>query len=164
VDVGQKSILSPILSVLYIVFIFYIFEKRTKNLLTPISVSILHLLIMAFVFLRKKVTKTLMQNFFVVIALFYSYSTNSSWLSNMTNQKSSTSWDQQRISVVVTTIWHSPLTLLWIIRILSIFLLPEYWSRDKHSSLNISYSSILLSSSAYTIVNFHNLKPIFTQE
>ena len=40
-DVGQKYILSPILSALYITSIFHIFEKRTKNLLTPIPVSIL---------------------------------------------------------------------------------------------------------------------------
>jgi len=36
--VGQKSILSPILSALYI---FHIIEKRIKNILSPISISTL---------------------------------------------------------------------------------------------------------------------------
>ena len=40
-DVGQGSALSLILSVLYIALIFHIFENRMKNLLSPISVSIL---------------------------------------------------------------------------------------------------------------------------
>jgi len=39
--VGQGSALSFILSALYIAFIFHIFENRMKNLLSPISVSIL---------------------------------------------------------------------------------------------------------------------------
>ena len=43
IDIGQGSILSPILSALYIVSIFYIFKKITQNLLPPISVSILSL-------------------------------------------------------------------------------------------------------------------------
>ena len=38
---SQKFILSPILSALYIASIFYIFEKKTKNLLTSIPVLIL---------------------------------------------------------------------------------------------------------------------------
>jgi len=38
VDIDQGSALFPILSTLYIVLIFYIFEKRTKNLLSFISV------------------------------------------------------------------------------------------------------------------------------
>jgi len=41
VGVGQDSALSFILSALYIVLIFHIFEKRTQNLLSTISVSTL---------------------------------------------------------------------------------------------------------------------------
>ena len=41
VGVGQKSALFPILLVLYITFIFYVFKKRTKNLSISISVFIL---------------------------------------------------------------------------------------------------------------------------
>ena len=36
ISIGQKSTLLPILSALYIAFIFYILEKRTKNLSIPI--------------------------------------------------------------------------------------------------------------------------------
>jgi len=39
VSVDQGLALSPILSTLYITLIFHIFKKRTKNLLSPISVS-----------------------------------------------------------------------------------------------------------------------------
>jgi len=38
VGIGQGSTLSPIFSALYIASIFHIFEKRTKNLLSPIQV------------------------------------------------------------------------------------------------------------------------------
>ena len=38
---SQRSTLSSILSTFYIAHIFHIFEKRSKNLLTPIPVSIL---------------------------------------------------------------------------------------------------------------------------
>jgi len=41
VGVDQGSVLSPILSTLYITPIFHIFEKRSKNLLLNISVSFL---------------------------------------------------------------------------------------------------------------------------
>jgi len=41
VGVDQDSALSFILSALYIVLIFHIFEKRTQNLLSTISVSTL---------------------------------------------------------------------------------------------------------------------------
>ena len=41
VGVGQKSVLSLVLSTLYISLIFHIFEKRIDNLLIPISVLLL---------------------------------------------------------------------------------------------------------------------------
>jgi len=41
IGVGQDSILSPIISTLYIALIFHIFEKRTKNILHNISISTL---------------------------------------------------------------------------------------------------------------------------
>ena len=41
VGVGQKSVLSLVLSTLYISSIFHIFEKRIDNLLIPISVLLL---------------------------------------------------------------------------------------------------------------------------
>ena len=37
VGIGQSSALSPILSALYLSLIFYIFEKRIKNLKIPVS-------------------------------------------------------------------------------------------------------------------------------
>ena len=37
VGIGQKSALSPVLSALFITLIFYIFEKRIKNLNIPVS-------------------------------------------------------------------------------------------------------------------------------
>jgi len=88
VDVGQRSILFPILSALYIASIFYIFEKRTKNLLTPIPVSILSFVNDGLFVSWEKCYKNPNVK---LIASFHPYSTNSSWLSNMTNQKSSTS-------------------------------------------------------------------------
>jgi len=41
IGVGQKFVLFPIFSAPYITPMFYIFEKKTKNLLTPIPVLIL---------------------------------------------------------------------------------------------------------------------------
>ena len=45
--------------------------------------------------------------------------------------------------------WPILSTLLWIIKTLSIFLLPRYWPRDKYGGPSISLSSILLSDSIY---------------
>jgi len=64
IDVGQGLALSPILSALYIALTFYIYKKRTNNLLSPISVSIVSL------FLRKKTTKNQIQIHFVATMLF----------------------------------------------------------------------------------------------
>jgi len=78
IDVGQRSTLSFILSAFYIASIFYILEKRTKNL--SISILIFFLLLfltMVFVFLRKKISKNRTQIFFVVIVLFFLFSDNS---------------------------------------------------------------------------------------
>ena len=78
IDVGQRSTLSSILSAFYIASIFYILEKRTKNL--SISILIFFLLLfltMVFVFLRKKISKNRTQIFFVVIVLFFLFSDNS---------------------------------------------------------------------------------------
>jgi len=36
IGIGQGSVLSPILSTLYLFFLFYIFEKRAKNLKIPV--------------------------------------------------------------------------------------------------------------------------------
>jgi len=41
IDIGQESTLSPILSALYISPIFYIFEKRAKNIILCLSISFL---------------------------------------------------------------------------------------------------------------------------
>jgi len=41
IEIGQGSVLSLILSTLYIVSIFYIFKKKTQNLFLNISISIL---------------------------------------------------------------------------------------------------------------------------
>ena len=95
-----------------------------------------------------------------------------------------------RFGNIIWKVWPIPLMLLQIIRILSIFLLPRYWPRGKHSSPSTSPSSTLLSGSTLVIsaqnwmlsldngisilkrgilatsqsINSHNFKPIFTQE
>ena len=75
VSVGQRSALS---SALYIATIFHIFEKRAKNLFIYFSfVS------------------------FIFIILFLFFSTNSVWLSNMTNWKFFISLDQQRMLILL---------------------------------------------------------------
>ena len=59
-----------------------------------------------------------------------------------------------KLSRFDNTIWKVLpilLTLLQIIRTLSVFLLPRYWPRDKHSSLSTSPSSTLSSGSALAI-------------
>ena len=60
-----------------------------------------------------------------------------------------------KLSRFGNTIWKVqsiPLTLLQIIKILSIFLLPRYWPRGKHSGLSTSPSSTLSSGSALVIL------------
>jgi len=61
VNVGQDSALFFILSALYIILIFHIFEKRTKNLLSNISISTLSFVeikrLLSLYFLGKKLQK-----------------------------------------------------------------------------------------------------------
>ena len=60
-----------------------------------------------------------------------------------------------KLSRFGNTIWKVqpiPSMLLWIIRTLSIFLLPRYWFRDKHGGPSTSSSSILLLGSALVIL------------
>ena len=72
VSMGQKFILSSILLAFYIALIFHIFKKRTKNLLTPILVSILLFVDnRLFVFQEKSYEK-------FNVTLFYSYNIISS--------------------------------------------------------------------------------------
>ena len=71
---GQKFILSSILSAFYIALIFHIFKKRTKNLLTPILVSILLFVDnRLFVFQEKSYEKfnaTLFYSYNIISSLF----------------------------------------------------------------------------------------------
>ena len=73
VGVGQRSTLSSILSSLYVTSIFHIFEKRSKNLLPSISVSILSFVDNELFISQKKSYEKFNMN------LFYSYSIISSW-------------------------------------------------------------------------------------
>jgi len=60
-----------------------------------------------------------------------------------------------KLSRFDSTIWKVqpiPLMLLWIIRILSIFLLPRYWPRGKYSGPSTSPSSTLLSGSTLVVL------------
>ena len=60
-----------------------------------------------------------------------------------------------KLSRFSDTIWKVqpiPLTLLWIIKMLSIFLLPRYWPRGKHSGLSTFLSSTLSSGSILVIL------------
>jgi len=74
VSIGQRFILSSILSAFYIAFIFHIFKKRTKNLLTPILVSILLFVDnRLFVFQEKSYKKfntTLFYSYNIISSLF----------------------------------------------------------------------------------------------
>ena len=56
-----------------------------------------------------------------------------------------------RFGVTIWKVWPIPLMLLRIIRTLSIFLLPRYWPRSKHSSPSTFSSSILSSGSALVV-------------
>ena len=58
------------------------------------------------------------------------------------------------------TIWKVqpvPSMLLWIIKTLSIFLLPRYWPRGKHGGLSISLSSTLSSGSTLIILALNRM-------
>ena len=70
----QRFILSSILSAFYIALIFHIFKKRTKNLLTPILVSILSFVDnRLFVFQEKSYEKfnaTLFYSYNIISSLF----------------------------------------------------------------------------------------------
>lgn len=72
IGVDQGLALSPILSALYIILIFHIFKKRTKNLLSPISVSTLSLIDNGLFVFQEKIYKKSNTN------LFCSYSIISS--------------------------------------------------------------------------------------
>ena len=93
--IGQVSVLSPILSTLYIASIFHIFLKISWILF---QFWFFCLLIINLLFFRKRVMKNLIQLFFVVIALSHLYLTSSVWLLSTTNQKSFTSWDWSNIN------------------------------------------------------------------
>ena len=56
-----------------------------------------------------------------------------------------------RFGDIIWKVRPIPLTLLWIIRTLSIFLLPRYWPGGKHGSPSISPSSTSLSGSVLVI-------------
>ena len=67
INVGQGSTLFPILSALYITPIFHIFEKKTQNLLSSISVSTFFFVNNGpFIFQEKSFEKS-------NVNLFYSY-------------------------------------------------------------------------------------------
>ena len=74
VSMGQRFIFSSILSAFYIALIFHIFKKRTKNLLTPILVSILSFVDnRLFVFQEKSYEKfntTLFYSYNIISSLF----------------------------------------------------------------------------------------------
>jgi len=76
VDVGQGSSFSSILSILYIAPIFHIFEKRSKDLLPNISVSVLSFVDDSLFISQEKSYKKLNAH------LFYSYNI----ISNILNQ------------------------------------------------------------------------------
>jgi len=64
VGVGQGFALFSIFSAFYIASLFYIFEKRTKNLLIPFLFFLL--LMMVFLFFRRRVMKSITWIFTVV--------------------------------------------------------------------------------------------------
>jgi len=75
ISLEQSSALFPILSAIYITPIFYIFEKRTKSLLSSISISTLSFVDDGLLISQEKSYEKLNAN------LFYSYNIISS-LSN----------------------------------------------------------------------------------
>ena len=73
---------------LFILLLFFIYlKKELKIFLFLFQFCFFHLLMIVFLFLRRKVMKNQIQIFFVVTILFLLFSTNSVWLSNMTNQR-----------------------------------------------------------------------------
>ena len=105
ISIGQEFTLSSILSALYIASIFHILEKRIKNLSIPIPIFFRHLLIMVFLFLKKKALKNQIQISFVVIVLFYFISNNLVLLLSIISPKFFISIDWQRTLILLYSIW-----------------------------------------------------------
>ena len=74
-----------------------------------------------------------------------------SWIMTHITRNCLLSLKLSRFGNTIWKVWPIPSILLWIIKTLSIFLLPRYWPRGKHSGLSTSPSLILLSDSALVV-------------
>ena len=77
---------------------------------------------------------------------------NKSWTTTYITRNCMPSLKSSRFGGTIWKVWPIPLTLLQIIRTLSIFLLPRYWPGDKCSGPSTFPSSILSSGSALVVL------------
>ena len=66
-----------------------------------------------------------------------------SWITTHMTRDYLPSLKPSRFGNTIWKVWPIPSMLLWIIRTLSIFLLPRYWPGSKHGGSSTSSSSIL---------------------
>ena len=89
---------------------------------------------------------------FIQLPFTLTLSLQQSWTTTHITRNCLPSSKLSRFGDTICKVWSILLTLLWIIKTLSIFLLPRYWPRDKHSGLSTSPSSTLLSGSALVVL------------
>jgi len=100
VDVGQRSILSLILSALCIALIFHIFKKRLTNLLPPISVPIILFVDNGLFVPQEKSYEKSNVNLFCSYSMILSlFKLSLVWSLSTTNLKFFTSQDYQKTTI-----------------------------------------------------------------
>ena len=93
------------------------------------------------------------------IQLFFTltFSLWQSWTMTHITRNCLPSLKLSRFSGTIWKVQPVPSMLLWIIKTLSIFLLPRYWPRGKHGGLSISLSSTLSLGSALIILALNRM-------
>ena len=75
-----------------------------------------------------------------------------SWIMTYMTRNYLLSLKLSKFDDTIWRVWPILLTLLWITKTLSTFLLPRCWPRSKHSGLSISFSSTLSSGSILVVL------------
>ena len=75
-----------------------------------------------------------------------------SWIMTYMTRNYLLSLKLSKFDDTIWRVWPILLTLLWITKTLSTFLLPRCWPRSKHSGLSISFSSNLSSGSILVVL------------
>ena len=88
---------------------------------------------------------------FIQLPFTLTLSLRQSWTTTHMTRNCLPSSKLSRFGGTIWKVWPIPSTLLWIIRTLSIFLLPRYWPRGKRGGPSTFPSSILSSGSALVI-------------